>query len=134
MADNGLERLRQRVHERIIGDFNEFIDDDAIRELINETVEKAFFERRVEVNDYGRRTETEPVIIEMVRAQAMTAVEKQLKVWMVENEDKVIDTIKTTFQMRFAELLAQSVNRLFDSQLMQFQQSIIDRLQNLGRY
>lgn len=133
MADNGLERLRQRVHERIIGDFNEFIDDEAIRELINEAVEKAFFERRVEVNDYGRRSETEPVIIEMVRAQAMTAVEKQLKAWMVDNEDKVAEIIKSTFEVRFAELLAQSLNRLFDSQLMQFQQSIIDRLHSLGR-
>lgn len=133
MADNGLERLRQRVHERIIGDFNEFIDDEAIRELINEAVEKAFFERRVEVNDYGRRSETEPVIIEMVRAQAMTVVERQLKAWMVDNEDKVVEVIKSTFEVRFAELLAQSLNRLFDSQLMQFQQSIIDRLHSLGR-
>lgn len=133
MADNGLERLRQRVHERIIGDFNEFIDDDAIRELINEAVEKAFFERRVELDGYGRRSEKEPVIIEMVRGQAMTAVEKHLKAWMVDNEDKVVEIIKSTFEMRFAELLAQALNRLFDSQMMQFQQSIVDRLQSLGR-
>lgn len=133
MADNGLERLRQRVHERIIGDFNEFIDDEAVRELINEAVQKAFFEKRVETSGYGSRSEKEPLIIEMTREKAAGVVEKQLQKWMTDNEDKVIDVINTTFELKFAEMIAKAFNRVFEYQMAQFQQSIIDRLQSLGR-
>lgn len=132
MADNGLERLRQRVHDRIIGDFNEFIDDEAIRELINDAVQKAFFEKRVEAGTYSR-SEKDPVIIEMAREQAMSVVEKQLKAWMTDNEEQVREIIKATLETSFAELLVKAFARIFDYQMVQFQQSIIDRLQNLGR-
>lgn len=84
-----VDRVVERIKLQPIGDL---IQEEDLYDIIKEAIPKAFFERQVTKDSYGRESSTkDPVIVEVMRELLKDNAAKAVKDWMTENSEQVID-------------------------------------------
>lgn len=84
-----VDRVVERIKEQPIGDL---IQEEDLYDIIKEAIPKAFFERQVIKDSYGRESGSkEPAIVETLRELLKDNVTAAVKEWMTENSDQVME-------------------------------------------
>lgn len=84
-----VDRVVERIKEQPIGDL---IQEEDLYDIIKEAIPKAFFERQVIKDSYGRESSSkDPAIVETLRELLKDNVAAAVKEWMTENSEQVME-------------------------------------------
>lgn len=127
----GLNKLEERIKERIKGDLNELVDDEDIQSLIRTALQEAFFqERRVlDTNSWNHSYKNAPpLIVELVTESARTQIRDAAVIWMQEHNEEVEKALREFLERRPGEILMAAIGSLLSAQVYQMQTNFAEQL------
>ncbi len=106
----------KEFHEKLIAkmqeQMGELMTPDEMRPIIAEAVQKAFFERRIELDQWRSiRTDLPPIFVEMMTQRLNEAVNAQVDAYLVANPTVLQDAVTKVIE----EGLMSVVVRVFES-------------------
>ena len=128
--------FEEKMHAKIKESLGDFIDDEALRKVIDRGIEAALFEPRTitTLDDWGRSTKViQPPLVQEV---LVTALEPYVKVavdnLITERSDEVVALVQKVLQEGAGDLLLKTISSKFSSELSMFESSLIQRIHNAG--
>lgn len=131
--------FQERLYDKIRSEIGNLMTTEEMKKLVDRTMDKMFFERRIQKNDWGRvESDKPPVIEEIVAELIQPSMILALKQYLAEHPDVVKDQIEKAF----AGGIVTSVGRALDSMLagqtanvgQMIFQALTDFKNNPGRY
>ena len=105
--------FQQKLEERIRKDIGELMPDEALAEIVNKAVEKAFFEDRVSTGRYGETNRKPPwmvdAITELMEQQVRQAVEK----WVADNNERLIQVVRERLDKGIVSAVINALDSIF---------------------
>jgi hypothetical protein len=86
--------FQTRIFEKIKKDIGELMTDAEVKALVDKAMEKAFFERQVLKDNYGRDCGTKPSVIELLVKELLdSAVRASVSRWLEEHPEEVAKVV-----------------------------------------
>jgi hypothetical protein len=94
--------FQERVFEKIRADIGNLMTDEELKSLLQQAMQKAFFERVVESTGWRSATDTEPVFVTLIRDLMRDRVKVAVDAWMEENKELVSGKVEEALKAGIA--------------------------------
>lgn len=105
------------MFERIRDQMGDLLTEEDMRRLIEQAVQKAFFEERIERKIYGSDVRHPAAFVEMVRDASKPMIQAAVDKWVAENKDKLAEKIDAIVRDGVAGVLVSHINSRFQEPL-----------------
>jgi len=109
--------FQTRMFERIRDQMGDLMTEDDMRKLIEQAVQKAFFEERIERKIYGSDVRHPAAFVEMVKDAAKPMIQTAVDAWVTDNKDKLAEKIDAIVREGVAGVLVSHINFRFQEPL-----------------
>lgn len=116
--------FQTRMFERIRDQMGDLLTEEDMRRLIEQAVQKAFFEERIERKAYGSDVRYPAAFVEMVKNAAKPMIQTAVDAWVAENKDKLAEKIDAIVREGVAGVLVSHINFKFQDQLLQLSSAL----------
>lgn len=117
--------FEERMFEQIKSQMGDLLTEKELKDILEKSIQKAFFEPRVKKTGYNT-TEEEPLFVEMIIAELKPLMAKGANQWLKDNQDKVDVILKE----QIGENAAQFMANAFSAMMYQPMQNMVWDLQS----
>lgn len=119
--------FQERMFEKIRDQMGELLTEDELKQLVDQAVNKAFFEERRTRSGY--HDEIKPALfVEMMQTELKARVGKTLEQWIADNSEIITQTIEKVIQEGITKAVMQTLEWRMNWPLQQF----ADQLKSKG--
>jgi hypothetical protein len=124
------DTFQQRMFERIRESMGELLSEDDLKELLERTIEKSFFEERiVQSSSYYSSAQKKPSLFqELVTEQVQPMVEKAITVWLQDNSEQVTSTIDAVLKDGLLSALSKAIDYKMQIPVLNLRTEISNKL------
>jgi hypothetical protein len=124
------DTFQQRMFERIRESMGDLLSEDDLKELLERTIEKSFFEERIVQSSsyYGNDQKKPSLFQELVTEQVQPMVEKAITVWLQVNSEQVTSTIEAVLKDGMLSALSKAIEYKMQIPVMNLRQEISNKL------
>jgi hypothetical protein len=125
------DTFQQRMFERIRESMGELLSEDDLKELLERTIEKSFFEERIvpSSNYYYDRDKKKPSLFqELVTEQVQPMMEKAITTWLQDNSEQVTTTIDAVLKDGLLGALSKAIEYKMQTPILNLRQEISNKL------
>ena len=125
--------FKEKMTERIRESIGDLISDEELSKSVDEGIRSAFFERKQISGGYSSDTRfTTPLINDIVINLMKPAVEAEVKVWFVDNEDEIGSVLHAVIKDGIVSMLTNAINNTFRMPLYNLQSEIADIVRKMS--
>lgn len=121
------DKLKKRIQDSI----GDLMTDEDLSKLVNAAMQDAFFQDKVTRNNYGQETYTPPPLHAIIKELLKDKVETCAKEYIESHSEEVAKIVKEYLDTNIASAFMRSINNMFQNDLYNFQNNIMNRLQSL---
>jgi hypothetical protein len=125
------DTFQQRMFERIRESMGELLSEDDLKELLERTIEKSFFEERIvpSSSHYYDRDKKKPSLFqELVTEQVQPMMEKAITAWLQDNSEQVTTTIDAVLKDGLLGALSKAIEYKMQTPILSLRQEISNKL------
>jgi len=124
------DTFQQRMFERIRESMGEFLSEDDLKELLERTIEKSFFEERIVLSSsyYDRDKKKPSLFQELVTEQVQPMVEKAITAWLQDNSEQVTTTIDAVLKDGLLSALSKAIEQKMQIPILNLGTEISNKL------
>jgi len=118
------------MFERIRESMGEFLSEDDLKELLERTIEKSFFEERIVLSSsyYDRDKKKPSLFQELVTEQVQPMVEKAITAWLQDNSEQVTTTIDAVLKDGLLSALSKAIEQKMQIPILNLGTEISNKL------
>ena len=124
------DTFQQRMFERIRESMGELLSENDLKELLERTIEKSFFEGRVVPSSsyYGNSQLKPSLFQELVTEQVQPMMEKAITAWLQDNSEQVTSTIDAVLKDGLLSALSKAIDYKMQIPVMNLRTEISNKL------
>lgn len=122
--------FQQRMFERIRESMGDLLSEDDLKELLERTIEKSFFEERAvpAQSYYDRDKKKQSLFQELVTEQVQPMMEKAITAWLQDNSEQVTSTIDAVLKDGILSALSQAIEYKMQTPVFNLRHEISNKL------
>lgn len=126
-----MQDFEQKVKERLAKDIGNLIPDEALKNLVERSVEETFFKTRTVAKTNGYGTQEIPSAFQQeVGKLVQPSFEKAVKKWMKDNDERIGKEINDFLNKSAEQVFLNAIGNVFRSNLQNLQWKIQDDINN----
>ena len=119
--------FQERMYEKIREQLGEMMTEAELKTMVEAAVQKAFFEKRTVNGSYGRVEVEESEFITLIKNQMSAQVQKVMKEYLEEHQDKFFEAIDECIAKGFFGLVQQHIQNQMHMPLQMFADQLRSR-------
>lgn len=126
------QTFQSKIEERIRTDIGELIPDEALAEIVERAMQKAFFEGRPIVDHWGSKTgrSDHPWFVQCVKDVLDKRVESAVSNWIASNDAQVTSMISEQLDAGISNCLVRAFSRIFAEDMRTFENNLEQRIRS----
>lgn len=128
--------FEQKIHNRIRDSIGDLMSEEDLKKLVHGTFDTVFFKPRANpkytghYNSYEKPT-IEPLSTEIIRTLLQPVFEEQVKLWLAQNKEQVLEVIGKKLEQDAGQLLLAAIANSFQVPLMNLRANVQSVINNL---
>lgn len=106
------QSFQERMFERVREQMGDLMTDEELKKIVDAAMQKAFFEERIEKDNYDRISGRKPpLFIELIKNEMEKAVKEQTQAWLSSHEEVVVNAIQEMIGKGFLQIVQEHVDQ-----------------------
>ncbi len=128
--------FEQKIHNRIRDSIGDLMTEEDLKKLVHGTFDTVFFKQRANpkytgsYNSYEKPT-IEPLSTEIIRTLLQPVFEEQVKLWIAQNKEQVLEVIGKKLEQDAGQLLLTAIAKSFEMPLLNLRTNVQSVINNL---
>jgi translation elongation factor EF-G len=130
------QTFEEKMKARIKDGIGDLLSDDEVKKLIDRGMEEVFMKDQIirDTQGYSSRDKIKPCLLhEIVKEMMQPAVNEAVKAYILEHPEEVQAAVTKVIEDGMGKAVLSGINNFFSSSLFNFQNQVVQQIQNMPR-